>query len=46
MVISADFEKQKQYFDPKNALSIYFNIALSFYHNIASENRSSDKGSN
>jgi hypothetical protein len=45
MVISADFEKQKQYFNQKNiALSIYCNIALSFYHNIACENRSSDKG--
>ncbi len=45
LVISADFEKQKQYFDQKNiALSIYCNIALSFYHNISYENRSSDEG--
>ncbi len=43
MVISADFEKQKQYFDQKNvALLIYCKIALSFYRNF--ETRSSDEG--
>jgi hypothetical protein len=36
MVISADFEKQKQYFDQEN-------IALSFYRNIACQNRPSDE---
>ncbi len=45
MVISTDFEKQKQYFDQKNiALSIYCNIALSFYQYIACENLLSDEG--
>jgi hypothetical protein len=45
MVISADFEKQKQYFDQKNiALSIYCNIGLPFYRNIACETRSFDEG--
>jgi hypothetical protein len=33
MVISADFEKQKQYFVKK--LSLYHNIALSQYRSIA-----------
>jgi hypothetical protein len=33
MAISADFEKQKQYFVKK--LSLYRNIALSQYRNIA-----------
>jgi hypothetical protein len=45
MVVSADFEKPKQYFSKKNiALSKSCNIALSFYRNIACENRLSDKG--
>ncbi len=45
MVISADFEKQKQYFDKKNiALSHYHFITISFYSNIACQNRSSDEG--
>jgi hypothetical protein len=39
MVISSDFEKQKQYFDQEN-------IALSFYLNIACENFPSDEGLN
>jgi hypothetical protein len=44
MVVSADFEKQQQYFDKKNiALSKYCNIALSFYRNIARENCPSDE---
>ncbi len=44
MVISADFEKQKQYFDKKNiALSHYGFIAISFYRNIACQNCSSDE---
>jgi hypothetical protein len=36
MVVSADFEKEKQYFDHEN-------IALSFYRNIARQNRPSDE---
>jgi hypothetical protein len=45
MVVSADFEKQQQYIDQKNiALSKHCNLALSYYHNIASENRPSDEG--
>jgi hypothetical protein len=45
MVDSADFEKLKQYFWQKNiVLSKYCNIALSFYQNIACENRPSDEG--
>ncbi len=46
MIISADFEKQKQYFDKK---LLYRTIALSqyfFYRNIACQNRSSDEGLN
>jgi hypothetical protein len=31
MVVSADFEKQQQYFDKNIALSKFCNIALSFY---------------
>jgi hypothetical protein len=47
MVISADFEKQKQYFDKKNIdLSHYCFIEISLYHNIACQNRSSDEGLN
>jgi hypothetical protein len=37
MVVSADFEKEKQHFDQEN-------IALSFYRNIARQNCSSDEG--
>jgi hypothetical protein len=37
VVVLADFENQQQYFDKQN-------IALSFYHNIACENRPSDEG--
>jgi hypothetical protein len=51
MVISADFEKQKQYFDKKYclcqkviALLKYCFIAISLYHNIACKNSSSDEG--
>ncbi len=45
MVISADFEKQKQYFDKKNiALSHYRFITIYFYHNIACQNPSSNEG--
>jgi hypothetical protein len=45
MVISADFKKQKQYFDKKNiALLHYRFIAISFYYNIACQNRLSDEG--
>jgi hypothetical protein len=42
MVISADFEKQKQYFDKK--ILHYRFIAISLYRNIACQNRSSDEG--
>ncbi len=39
-----DFEMQQQYFDKKViGLSKYCFIALSFYRNIACENRSSDE---
>ncbi len=45
MVILADLKKQQQYFDKKIIfLSIYYNIALSFYRNIGCENCSSDEG--
>jgi hypothetical protein len=40
MVISADFEKQKQYFDKKK----YRFMAISLYRNIACQNCSTDKG--
>jgi hypothetical protein len=44
LIISADFEKQQQYFEKNIALSIYYNIALSFQQNIACENHCSEKG--
>jgi hypothetical protein len=45
MVISADFEKQKQYFVKKIfALLQYRFIAISLYRNIGCKNCSSDKG--
>ncbi len=40
MVISADFEKQKQYFDKKN----YCFVSISLYCNIACKKCSSDEG--
>ncbi len=48
MVISADFEKQKQYFDKKKYCFCqikycFINITLSLYRNIAYENRPSDE---
>jgi hypothetical protein len=47
MVISADFEKQKQYFDKKILLLskkyCFINIALSLYLNIACKNFSADE---
>jgi hypothetical protein len=44
MVVSADFEKQHYFLTKNIALSNFCNIALSFYHIIACENRLSDKG--
>jgi hypothetical protein len=42
MAISADFKKQKQYFVKKISLCLI--IAISLYHSIARQNRSSDEG--